>query len=189
LKPIVDKTKSCSTHKSTVCHESHTSLIQSWLPAAPTIATSLLAVYVVHKLTKFRDREKLLDDFHTKIEKAADDAAGSAFEAWNSKVGPERARLVAKTLTDIQRLGSLVNRLEIISDRWRIRWKLNNWPFVNVKISMGRELIDFRQELTVDPFNDPRRRANAQMAVSCEGAKSIFLLSMDLKFRNWFTPF
>jgi hypothetical protein len=186
---MMDKVKSCPTNKNIVCQQPQTSLFQTWLPTAPTIATSLLAVYVVHRLTKFRDREKLLDDFHAKIEKAADDATGSAFDAWNSRAGPERARLVAKTLSDIQRLGSLVNRLEIISDRWRIRWKLKGWPLVNVKISMARELINFRQELTVDPFNDPKRRANAQKAVGCEGAKSIFLLSMDLKFRNWFSPF
>jgi hypothetical protein len=164
-------------------------IYEAWIPTAPTVLVSLIAVYAVHRFTKFRDHEKLLDDFYGKIEKAADDVAESAFLAWSEKKGPERLRHVALTKSRIQKLGSLTNRLELVSPKWRIRWRLK-WPyFVYVEIKMGKEIVDFRKEITLDPFEDPSRHADIDRAINCESAKSIFLLNLDLKYRNWISPF
>lgn len=162
---------------------------QAWIPSAPTVIASLLAVYAVHRLTKYRDREKLLDEFHSKIEKAAEEVSESAFLGWSLAKGPERRKQVAMTKSRLQKLASLINRLELISSRRRFR-RTFGWPcIVNVQIKLGSEMISFRQAITADPFEDPNRARSFDHAINCESAKSILLLSLELKYKNWFSPF
>ena len=174
-------------------HTAHTQqevpFYKAWIPTAPTVIFSLVAVYAVHRLTKLRDREKLIDEFHTKIESTADSVVDAAYMAWSLPKGDKRKLQIALVKSRMQKLGSLVNRLELISVRRRFRWAIR-WPVVpDVTIKMGQEMLTLRQEITSDPFEEPERNADTAKAINCESAKSVFLMSLDLKYRNWVSPF
>jgi hypothetical protein len=162
--------------------------INDWWPALPSVAATLLAVIFVHQLTKRRDREKYLYELHSKVVTMADEATSAAARGWSAKTGAERATAIAETKWRLQLLGAALARLRVISGGWRFRRSWTGPAIVNVEITMEKQMSDFRHSLTIDPFEDPKRRSMPKEAVACEAAKGTFLLALDLKLRFWILP-
>ncbi len=178
----------CVCAKSGVGPNNDGFVVSDWLPALPSVAATLLAVVFVHQLTKRRDREKYLYELHSKIVNMADQAAEAAARGWNSPSGTKRSTAIAETKWRLQLLGAALARLRIISLGWRIRRSFKGPGIVNVEIVMEKPMYEFRQSLTGDPFEDPKRGIRKKEAVDCESAKGSFLLALDLQLRNWLSP-
>jgi hypothetical protein len=159
--------------------------ISNWV----TIFVGLSTVFAVHRLTKIRDREKVIYELHGKILEMADRAAADAVEAWSSECSQIRAVAVAATRWRLQNLGSALARLEILSHQWRIRWSLYGPGMINVSIKTAAAMAEFRRDLMQDPFEDTLRPANPLKATECESAKGRLVLALDLGLRNWIVPF
>lgn len=149
---------------------------------------SILTIWIVHRLTRNREREKYIFELCKSIEAHATTLGELAFLAWSQPRGAGRIKSIAQVRSQLQLIGALVNRLEILTNGWRMRWKFSGPGAINAKIDLSRNLIDLRQSITDDPFDDPDRKANNLKAVESTSNVSIFLLALDLKLRNWIRP-
>lgn len=153
------------------------------------IIVSLVTIWVVHRLTRSREREKHVFDLCRTVETAAKDLSDLAFTAWADEPSPERARAVAQVRSQLQLIGALANRLEILTEGWRLRYSFTGPGAVNAKIALGSSLKLLRQSITADPFDEPKRKSDLEKAISCTSDSSLFILSLDLALRNWIKPF
>lgn len=159
--------------------------VSDWFPAIPSVVSSLLAVYIVHRLTKSREREKAVYEQYTVVSRLCLELGEAAIQAWTDRPSNNRNRKDAEVLWRAQQLGAAVQRLKKMSARRR-------WEFVGIipvpassDISVGDELVAYRQALTLDPFMDPRRPSNRGRAQAVESAKGTFLIALDNAVSKW----
>jgi hypothetical protein len=154
-----------------------------------TLAIALFTLWAVHRLTRTREREKYVFDLCKTIEGCAKEVSDAAFDAWADAPSAERLRSVALVRSQLQMLGALLNRLEILTNGWRMRWTFEGPGAVNAKIALGHNLVKLRRALTDDPFDDPERLPDHSRAVACTADVSLFILELDLALRNWIKPY
>ena len=153
------------------------------------VIISLVTLFLVHRLTRSREREKYVFEICKSIEGCAKEISDAAFNAWVKEPGAERLRSIALVLSQLQILGGLVNRLEILTKGWRMRWTFEGPGAVNAQIVLGKNLIKLRRSITNDPFNDPSRLSDDAQAVNCTAEVSLFVIELDLALRNWMRPY
>jgi hypothetical protein len=147
---------------------------------------SIAAVIIVHRLTKRRDREKLVMDQFQRIMNQCDEVDRSAKDAWIASSGSGRDRAIAETYWRLQLLGQTIASLATIStyiSYWKSGWWL---PCPSkCKIDGSTSMIAFRKELTSDPFDDRHRRKSALKTVVVEQASGRFRTEMGKKLDAW----
>jgi hypothetical protein len=148
--------------------------------------TAFLAVagwFVVHRLTRGREREKLALEFYDSVGEQIDKMKDAALAAWKAPKGPERRRAIAETKWRLQQVGGTLNRLKMLADRRRLQWK---WPFKKIlTIDMTNEMVALRRAITLDPFEDPARRASKAQAEQVEQEVGAFLSILDARLFDW----
>lgn len=159
------------------------SILDDWKPAIPSVLAALVSVWIVHKLTKGREREKAVYELYKNAADHVAAAKAASIVAWSVRRGTERKRAVAETKWRIQQVGSTMNRLKLLSRRRRFRLQ---WAFyANEAINMESAMITFRRALTQDPFEDPDRSGTAAMKEEVEQAAGDLLTSLDADFARW----
>lgn len=159
--------------------------LSDWIPAAPSVAVALFAIWAVHKLTRVREREKSVFELYRSLGEHAAATATAAAAAWATPNGPERRRAVAETKWRLQQLGGLAERLRALSRRKRKgRWWFP-WPRKVTEISLRAEMFALRRDLTSDPFEEPDRKADKDQAETIEQAMGTFLTAADQHLADW----
>lgn len=188
-------------------------LIEQLTPLASPIV-ALFAIWAVHGLTKGRDREKAVFDVYKMLADAVAALKPIVMLAWQAGSDIERAAAVAETNWRLQQIGGYVERIRRQSRRWGIRglidprpakgpafrnvYKSRSWRSVGawllhiawppgwvIEIGLTRAMADLRNEITADPFSDPDRKANTQMAAKVEPIIGAFLQNMDIALFAW----
>ena len=157
--------------------------LADWFPAVPSVVFSIFGIYVVHRLTKGREREKAVFDLYASIGDVTSGILASATEGWSLPKGPEREQAIAATKWRLQQLGQAVERLRVFSNRRR--WRRSK-PFRrNVTIALRGEMTPLRRAITQDPFDDPARRADRRQVVSVQIAIGDFHAALDQHLYEW----
>ena len=179
-----------TTYNYVILHPSHTQEKQSvtladWFPAIPSVVASLLAIFIVHQLTKSREREKAVFELHSLVSKLCHELAEVAVSAWTERPSASRNRKDAEVLWRIQQLGAALERLRHLSTktRWQFPWGFPRRT--TVAINVGDELIALRRALTSDPFMDRTRSSDRNQGQAVESAKGAFLVALDSQVSQW----
>ena len=166
-----------------VPHEQRHFAAADWLPALPGVLSSVVGIYIVHRLTRGRDREKTALELYSSIGDQLRHVGRAAGEAWTTRAGPDRQRAVAETYWRLQGVGATVQRLRLLTSghRWRLGWP----PRVSVSVALTEEMAALRRAITGDPFDELNRRADRRGIVKVEIAIGRFQAAMDQRLHDW----
>src|SRR3546814_5534193 len=85
--------------------------------AGPVVA--LIAIYVVHRLTQLRDKEKAVFELHKTIGESVGNTKTVILTAWEDPDATKRQAATEQTKWHLQKLGGLVERQRKMSKRWK----------------------------------------------------------------------
>jgi hypothetical protein len=152
-------------------------------PSMPGFAAALFAILAVHRLTRSRDREKLVLDVDKQIVEQLGPLKEAAIAAWASPKCKDRASALAETIWRMQRVGASCARLTAISKRRRWSWGA---PLGKVRmISTSAAVVGLRRSLTDDPFVDITQTASSAYAQRIEEAMGTFVAALDAEITDW----
>ncbi len=152
------------------------------LPIA-SIAVALVSVFIVHRLTRSREREKAVFDSYKSTNEAVSSLKIAASAAWVEPAGAVRLRLIAETKWRLQMLGQAVELSRRLSRK-------NVWtmspPFRTTKTTAAiGAMSSLRYALTNDPFEDPTRLGDDAHSEQIEQAIGSFLHQVSQAFADW----
>lgn len=147
------------------------------------VSLALFSAWIIHRLTRSREREKLVFDLYRQFSEQLAGCGQVATKAWAAKQrSQDRATGVVATLWRVQQIGASAERFRRLSKRRK--W-LAFPPFKDVTIDLGKAIIEFRRELTDDPFQDPSRAGDSKRAGRIESAVGSLQQALDTKFYDW----
>jgi len=149
--------------------------------AGPAVA--IAAVFAVHRLTQIRDKEKAVFDLHKAIGESTGSIKSVIMTAWEDESSEKRVAAIQQAKWRLQQIGGLVERLRRMSLRRRLRLAIFFCPITMIKLT--EEMGVLRDQITVDPFDDPTRGPVQGKSEDVEQAIGSFLQSLDEALLCW----
>jgi hypothetical protein len=153
----------------------------------PGVVVAIVGFWVVHHLSRRRDREKRVIDMGQEIQKQALEAASAAISGWTKAKGPTRKLAVSDATQKFSALGNAVTRLQLtvpsisrrhtISESWRL--KELSTLFQPTRVDLSAELLAFRKVALGDPFDDPVRSPRHDVAADIHIELNAFCFALD----------
>jgi hypothetical protein len=152
-----------------------------WISLAPSLATSgvaILVAYLVHKLTRQREREKAVYDLHTLLIDAVNEVRKAAILGWSTQDLAEREAAIYDLNWNLRRAGAQAQLLYLQSRQsWLLLWEH--------EVSLQLPLSQLRDSLTLGDFSNPQRTADPTQINSVEEAIVDFTTLVDKSLIYW----
>lgn len=156
-----------------------------YAPALPGIIVALFGLWAAHELAQRRDRKKAISDLSEALKKIASEASSAAIDAWLEPKAANRAAGIAATKRLLQSAGitaTTLKRRTLARQTWAWATRKRLWPlhlFERRSIDLLQEVSDFRKVAMADPFEDPKRGADATRADAINAAMSALVAKAD----------
>lgn len=148
---------------------------------APLVTSLLIAaasVYIVHQLTRQREKEKAVFDGYRRIKDELEQTRLSAIIRWTTKSAPKRKASISATLAGLQKVGGTVQQIRKLSTRRSIRSKQK-------QLCLSRQMARLRDDITLNDFDDEGIKHQPSKEKSVEDAIADFVIELDQKFLDW----
>lgn len=156
-------------------------VFDQWLPVIPSLVTSLFAIvvaYLVHKLTRQREREKAVYDLHELLIDAVKEVRKAGALGWTTTSATERATGIHDLNWNLQRVGAQAQLIHLQSG-------LSHWFFWEHRVRLTKFVSRLRDALTLGDFSNQNRSADPTQVQGVDDAIVIFMSSVDHELILW----